>query len=646
MTEAGTAHAKSPGPLDIQGRHTAGPWYLTSITALGIVFGDIGTSPLYAFQVALKMTDRLLPPAFDVFGICSLVFWMLTLIVAVKYVSIVMRADNEGEGGILALLSLVYRMPERRGVNIPFLLLLGILGAALLYGDGVITPAISVLSAVEGLKVIQPHLAHMIVPITMAILLALFLLQHRGTATIGRFFGPIMLAWFLVIGLVGLWSVIQTPRILLSIDPWYGIRFLLREPGTSFIVFGAVFLALTGAEALYADMGHVGAPAIRRAWFGLVMPALCLNYFGQAALLLREPRAADNPFYKIVPDWAVVPMIFLAAAATVIASQALISGVFSLTRQAISMRLSPRMAISATSSHSYGQIYIGTVNWALMVATLIVVVQFRTSDSLASAYGIAVSGTMLITTMLLFKVMSEKWELPTPICWGLTILFGLVDAIFFAANSIKIEAGGWLPLTIGGFVAFAMISWMRGNALVRMKTADSSMPFAEFMDNLGVLVLARQPGCGVFLTQISETVSPMLLRYVEANRVLHENVILLTIMATRRPRVPASERITIQPLGKGFYRVIVSVGFMQRVDLPLAIRSCERLGLDFCDDEGADAPFYFIAHEVVVRKARGSKLRLPFWIAFIFMHRLAMHVSDYLHLPPKRVMEVGFRVDI
>jgi KUP system potassium uptake protein len=640
VSEAAPAMPAEPIDLRVEQSH-AGPWWAIAVTALGIVFGDIGTSPLYSFQVALQLTGHHRPLPDDVFGICSLIFWALVLIVSIKYVTVVMRADNEGEGGILALLSLVYH-PTSKINRIPFLVLLGIVGAALLYGDGVITPAISVLSAMEGLKVVAPQFGHFVLPTTLLILFLLFVVQRRGTAAIGRFFGPIMAVWFVVIGVLGLFAILEAPGILRALEPWRGVRFLLHDPGVSFVVFGAVFLALTGAEALYADMGHVGAPAIRRAWFGLVMPALSLNYFGQGALLLAHPEAADNPFYKLAPGWALLPLIVLAAAATIIASQALISGVFSLTRQAISMRLCPRMSVIPTSSRAYGQIYLAPVNWALMIATLLVVLTFKTSDSLASAYGIAVSGTMLITTFLLDRAMRKYWQLPGVLCTLVTLVFAAIDTTFLAANSVKIVQGGWLPLAIAAGIAFAMVSWLRGNILVRRRMMESSMTFESFLDKLDSMLVARLPGCAVFLTQISETVSPMLLRYVEANRVLHENVILLTILPTRRPRVPAAERLTIHTLDKGFYRVIISVGFMQRVDVPLAIRGCIRLGLDFC----ADDPQYFIAHESVVRKQHLSALPLPFWVAFIFMHRLAMRASDYLHLPPKRVLEVGFRVEI
>jgi KUP system potassium uptake protein len=637
--EAGFAETEAPPGGAPTHRHEG--WLFPAVTALGIVFGDIGTSPLYAFKVALAATEHAAPTRGDVLGIVSLIVWALALIVALKYVVIVLRADNEGEGGILALLSLVAAGEHSRR-KLPFLVLLGICGAGLLYGDGVITPAVSVLSAMEGLEVEAPKFQPWVIPVTLAILVGLFLIQRRGTAEIGRYFGPIMLLWFAAIGALGAWGIMRGPGVLLALDPRQAALFLVANPGTAFAVFGAVFLALTGGEALYADMGHVGAPAIRRAWFGLVFPCLLLNYFGQGGLLLADPTAIDNPFYKLAPGILLLPMIALAAAATVIASQALISGVFSLTRQAIQMRLSPRMLVLPTSSRAYGQIYIGVVNWSLMTATLLIVIGFKTSDNLAAAYGIAVSGTMLITTILLYQVMRHSWGWPMSVAVPVIGLFAAVDATFFAANCVKIVEGGWLPLAIGGFVGFAMIAWRSGALEVQERLAATSMPFEDFIAQIDRMLVARLPGTGVFVTRLADTVSPMLLHHVTINRVLHENVILLTVEPTRRPRVPAGERIEIRDLGHGFHRVIVKIGFMQRPDIPTALRSCVRLGLPFCKDHLS----YFIAHESLMRRPKGSSLSRLVWIAYNLMHRLGLRASDYFHLPPKSVMEVGFRLDL
>jgi KUP system potassium uptake protein len=636
------AAAKELHALDDAHGHTQhGPWWLAALTALGIVFGDIGTSPLYALQVALKATGHDLPTPGDVLGIVSLIFWALSLIVAFKYVAIVLRADNEGEGGILALLSLVIAKGDVKR-RLPILVLLGVSGAALLYGDGVITPAISVLSALEGIKVVAPALDPWVIPLTLIILIGLFLIQRRGTAEIGRLFGPIMLVWFCAIGLFGLVSIAKDPEILRALDPRRAASFLAEDPTISFAVFGAVFLALTGGEALYADMGHVGANAIRRAWYALVMPALMLCYFGQGALMLRHPDAVDNPFYKMVPAWALVPMIALAAMATVIASQALISGVFSLTRQAIQMRLSPRMPVVPTSSQAYGQIYIALVNWGLMVATLIVVVLFKTSDALASAYGIAVSGTMLITTILLYRVMRDKWHWPPLAAWPLILVFAIIDATFFAANATKLVEGGWLPLAIGFCACFIMLSWRLGNIEVQKRLNESSMPFSDFLEQVDNMLIGRVPGCGVFVTRMSDRASPMLLHHIEHNRVLHENVVLLTVLPTRRPRVPVAERLEIHELGHGFTRVVVRIGFMQRADIPAALRACHKMGLEFCKD----TLHYYVGHESLVRRSKDSALSGPVWEAFNFMHRMSMRAADYFHLPQKQVIEVGFRLEI
>ena len=639
--QSAAAHELSALDADSHTHTHHGPWWVAALTALGIVFGDIGTSPLYALQVALKATGDATPTPEDVLGIVSLIFWALTLIVAFKYVAIVLRADNEGEGGILALLSLVIAKGDVKR-RLPILVLLGVAGAALLYGDGVITPAISVLSALEGIKVVAPALEPWVIPLTLVILIGLFLIQRRGTAEIGRLFGPIMCVWFVAISIFGLVSIIDSPEILRALDPRQASRFLADDPAVSFAVFGAVFLALTGGEALYADMGHVGAPAIRRAWYGLVMPSLMLCYFGQGALMLEHPEAVDNPFYKMVPGWALAPMIVLAAMATVIASQALISGVFSLTRQAIQMRLSPRMPVVPTSVHAYGQIYIALVNWLLMLATLVVVVLFKSSDALASAYGIAVSGTKLITTILLYRVMRDKWHWPRFAAWPLILVFAAIDATFFAANATKLVEGGWLPLAIGALVCFIMLSWRLGNIEVQKRLNEDSMPFADFMDQVDNMLVARLPGCGIFVTRMSERASPMILHHIEHNRVMHEHVILLTVLPTRRPRVPVAERLEIQDLGHGFYRVSVRIGFMQRADIPAALRACHKMGLDFC----RDTLHYYVGHESLVRRSKDSALSGPVWEAFNFMHRMSMRAADYFHLPQKQVIEVGFRLEI
>ena len=548
--------------------HKGSPAFL-ALTAIGVVFGDIGTSPLYTLSVTLGATGHALPTASDVLGIVSLIFWALMAIVSLKYVVLVLRADNDGEGGILALLSLVASERIANGPGMPILVLLGIVGAALLYGDGVITPAISVLSAMEGLRLVAPAFEDFILPLTLAILIGLFMMQRRGTASIGRLFGPIMVSWFVVIGLLGVINIWAAPEILKALSPGEAARFVLANPLIAFAVMGGVFLALTGAEALYADMGHVGPTAIRRAWFGLVLPALLLNYFGQGALVLADPKAADSPFYKLAPHWALIPLVGLAALATIIASQALISGVFSLTRQAMQLGLCPRMRIVPTSPEEDGQIYVPTANWLLMIGTSLVVVLFKTSHHLAGAYGIAISGTMLVTTILLYRVAIGRWKWPPALAMLIIVVFGAVDATFLASNSLKIVDGGWFPIAVGSAMVALMLCWRQGSSLVRHRLQDMSMPLERFVDNVDKMVVARAPGVGVWLTKVTHGASPMLLHHVKNNSVMHETVVLMTFVADRRPRVPLAERHSIEELGHGIYRIQVRLGFMQTPDIPL-----------------------------------------------------------------------------
>src|SRR5882757_8935488 len=474
-----------------------------ALTALGVVFGDIGTSPLYAFSVALTATGHAPPTAADVFGIVSLIFWALMAMVSLKYVVFVLRADNDGEGGILALLALVASERIANGTRISVLVLLGIVGAALLYGDGVITPAISVLSAMEGLKLVTPAFEPFVAPLTIAILIALFAIQHRGTHTIGRLFGPIMVAWFVVIGVLGFINIWAAPEILKALNPIEAARFVIADPAVAFGVIGGVFLVLTGGEALYADMGHVGAKAIRLAWFGVVLPALVLNYFGQGALVLADPAASASPFYKLAPHWALIPLVALAALATIIASQALVSGVFSLTRQAMQMGLCPRMRIVPTSSEEAGQIYVPTANWLLMIGTLVVVLLFKTSDNLAGAYGIAVSGTMLITTILLYRVAVGRWHWPPALAVLMVVVFGAIDAMFLASNSLKFVEGGWFPIAVAVAIVGLMLCWRWGSSAVRHRLQEMSMPLEQFIANIDNMVVARAPGMGVWLTKVA-----------------------------------------------------------------------------------------------------------------------------------------------
>jgi KUP system potassium uptake protein len=617
------------------------PWFL-ALTALGVVYGDIGTSPLYAFQVALTGIGHPVPTAADVLGIVSLIFWALMVMVSLKYVVFVLRADNEGEGGILALLSLVGADRVANGAKLPVLVLLGVVGAALLYGDGVITPAISVLSAMEGLKLVAPAFQEFIVPVTMAILIGLFMIQRRGTESIGRLFGPVMVVWFVVIGVLGVTNIWTAPAIIKAINPTEAVGFLAANPVISFAVIGAVFLALTGGEALYADMGHVGPAAIRRAWFGLVLPALVLNYFGQGALILADPAAADNPFYRLAPSWALIPMVVLAALATIIASQSLISGVFSLTRQAMLMGLCPRARIVSTSIDEEGQIYVPAANWLLMTGTLLTVALFKTSDNLAAAYGIAVSGTMLVTTILLYRVAVSRWRWSPAIAVPIIAVIGTIDATFLASNSIKIVQGGWFPLIVGAAIAVLMLSWRRGTFEARQRLREMSMPLDQFLNFADNTVIGRAPGLGVWLTKVEHGASPMLLRHIEHNRVLHETVVLLTFAADHRPRVPFHERHGFQRLGHGFYHIRVKLGFMQTPDIPLSLINCKMLGFDV-DVEHKN---YYLAHETIIRRATDSAMGPISFAIFSFLNRIASRAPDFFRIPHDAVIEVGFRVDI
>jgi KUP system potassium uptake protein len=640
----GASAPGAPAPVggDVaQPPHHAGNTWSLALTALGIVYGDIGTSPLYTFSVALNATGHAVPAASDVLGIVSLTFWALLVMVSLKYVIFVLRADNDGEGGILALLALVASDKIANGARLSVLVLLGVAGAALLYGDGVITPAISVLSAMEGLKLAAPSFAAFILPVTLAILVGLFAIQRHGTASIGALFGPVMVVWFVTIGVLGLTNIWHAPGILLAINPLEAARFLAGAPAITVAVVGAVFLALTGGEALYADMGHVGAAAIRRAWFGLVLPALLLCYFGQGALVLVDPKAIENPFYSMAPAWALLPMVGLAAAATIIASQSLISGVFSLTRQAMQLGLCPRARIVPTSSDEAGQIYVPTANWLLMTGTLVIVLLFKTSDNLAGAYGIAVSGTMLATTLLLYRVAVGRWHWKPALAIPLIVFFGGIDASFLAANSLKILDGGWFPLAVGGSIALVMLCWRAGAAAVRRKLDAMSMPLADFVAHIDEMVIGRAPGHGVWLTKVAHGASPMLLHHVRHNSVMHKCVVLMTFLPDHRPRVPFAERHTIERLGHGFFHISVKLGFMQTPDIPMTLRNCELLGfaVDF------DHVHYFIGHEIVVRAKKSAMGRVPFAI-FAFMTRIASRAPDFFKIPSDGLSEVGFRVEI
>jgi KUP system potassium uptake protein len=617
-------------------------WLIPAMTAIGIVYGDIGTSPLYALQVALGATGHTLPTAADVLGIVSLIFWSIIFVVALKYVVVVMRADNDGEGGILALLALVTAGRHLEHKAFPLLMVLGIIGAAFIYGDGIITPAISVLSALEGLDVAAPALDPWILPLTLAILVGLFSIQFRGTGDIGTLFGPVMIVWFLTIGAFGIISIMREPAILAALNPIHAFRLLLHGGKTLLPVIGAAFLALTGAEALYADMGHFGAKPIRIAWFAVVLPALALSYFGQGALVLSRPTAAANPFFEMAPRWAALPLVILAAMATVIASQALISGAFSLTRQAIQMRLLPRMMILSTSGRHQGQIYLGAINWALMLGSILVVLIFRTSGHLAAAYGIAVSGTMLVTSILLYNVVRRNWRWPAPTALLVIGVFAAGDLVFLDANATKFLEGGWFPLIVGAALAFLMLVWRSGSLEVQRRIDEMTMPFDRFLETVDDQLLARVPGCAVFVTRGEKYASPVLLRQVRHNKVLHEDVILMRIEPVGRPFVHARERLEIVSLGHGFHRVTARLGFLQAPDLPVFVKGCARLGLHCAKGQ----VHYYLAYEHVSRRAHNPYFPLPIWHVFNFMSKLGVRLTDFLKVPEENVFEIGIKVQI
>ncbi len=642
MPEADSAGTKVTEQQPVARRPSSRKWLIPAVTAIGIVYGDIGTSPLYAFQVALGATGHATPTPDDVLGIVSLIFWAIIFVVALKYVIVVMRADNEGEGGILALLSLVTAGKHIIHRGFPVLVVLGIIGAAFIYGDGVITPAISVLSAFEGLDVAAPVLKDWVLPLTLMVLVGLFGIQFRGTGQIGSLFGPVMIIWFVVIGVIGLSGILATPGILAALNPLYAVRLLAHGGKYLLPVVGAAFLALTGAEALYADMGHVGAPAIRRAWFGLVLPALILSYFGQGALVLHRPAAAENPFFELAPTWAALPLVVLAAMATIIASQALISGAFSLTRQAMQMRLVPRLLVRSTSGRHQGQIYIGGVNWALMLGSIIVVLVFKTSSHLAAAYGIAVSGTMLVTSILLFNVVRHNWHWPLIPAILLIGVFATIDLIFLAANATKFVEGGWFPLVVGGVLAFLMLVWRSGTLEVQRRLDELTVPFNEFLDTLDEQLVARVPGCAIFVTRAEHNTSPLLLQQVRHNKVLHEDVILMTIEPVGRPVVHARERLTIEELGHGFHRVIARLGFLQLPDLPTFVKGCGRMGLTCAKGD----VHYYIAYEHVSRRPSGSYFPLVLWHVYSLMSKISLRLSDFLRVPDEDVFEIGIKVQI
>ncbi|BAK76948.1 K+ potassium transporter [Pseudogulbenkiania sp. NH8B] len=607
-----------------------------TLAALGVVYGDIGTSPLYTIREIFANPHYPVPITPDnILGMLSLVLWSLVIVVALKYVTVIMRADNKGEGGIMALMALVMHHAKNRQ-QMAFLMVLGLFGAALFYGDSVITPAISVLSAIEGLEVAAPALKPYIVPLSLLVLIALFIMQKHGTGRMGSLFGPIIVVWFVMLALLGLVSIFQTPLVLRALNPWQALGFFLKQPLLGFLSLGASVLAITGGEALYADMGHFGRRPIQLAWFGLVLPSLVLNYFGQGALLLREPQAIANPFYLLAPDWALIPMVVLATLATVIASQAVISGAYSLTRQAIQLGYVPRMDVQHTSSKEIGQIYLPAINWTLLAAVALLVIGFGSSGKLASAYGIAVTGTMVITTILTFIVARQRWHWHPLKCNLILGGFLLVDIVYFSANSLKVFDGGWFPLTMGLMVFIVMTTWKRGRQLVHDKLAADGMPLEQFVELMAPAV-PRVQGTAVFMSSDLQSTPHALLHSMKHYKSLHERVVILTAETADIPYIPMHERVTVEAMGQQFYRVKVVFGFMDEADIPAALAQCERQGLRF---DMMDTSF-FLGRETLIPKVGAGVMGIWREKLFLAMFRNASAASAYFKLPTNRVVELG-----
>ncbi len=611
-----------------------------TLGAIGVVYGDIGTSVLYAVKEVFASGHVALTPD-NIYGILSIFFWTLTVIVSIKYVALVLRADNNGEGGLVAMLALasqaVKGSPRLRRV----LLIIGIFGTCLFYGDGVITPAISVLGAMEGLEVISPQFHKYVVPLSLIVLFFLFLVQKRGTADIGKFFGPITLLWFAVLAILGIAHIVDNPVILWALSPSYALKFIWVNPGTAFIMLGAIVLCVTGAEALYADLGHFGKKPIRLAWFSIVMPALTLNYFGQGALLLKNPAAVKNPFYMMAPDWALIPLIILATMAAVIASQALITGAFSVTKQVIQLGYLPRLNILHTSVRDTGQIYIPFVNWGLFVAIVLAVVMFRSSGNLAAAYGIAVTTDMLITTILTFFVIRHGWKYPLWLCIGATGFFFIVDLAFWGSNLLKLLDGGWFPLVIGGAVFTLMVTWKEGRHMLSVKLRSDAIDLPSFLDAVFVSPPVRVEGTAVFLTGESGSVPNALLHNLKHNKVLHQHNLFVTVINHEVPWIGLDKRLEIDALGHDCWQVKVHYGFKNDLDLPKALQAIKGRGCELEDMTTS----YFLSRDTVI-PTMGAGMSQWREKLFAQMHHNASGAADFLKLPNNSVVELGSKIEI
>lgn len=618
-------HHESLGPL--------------ALGALGVVFGDIGTSPLYALKESFIGHHPLTVDAPHIYGVISLIFWTMMLIVTVKYVFVILRADNKGEGGSLALLALIDRKLGRSRLT-PAVALLGVVATALFYGDAIITPAISVLSAVEGLTVVNAGFSDLVLPLSIGILIGLFAIQSRGTAAVGKLFGPVMIVYFAVLAVLGAINLVQAPEVLWALSPHYAVEFFLIDPKLAFLALGSVVLAVTGAEALYADMGHFGRKAIMVSWLYVAFPCLLINYLGQSALLLRNPAAVENPFFLLAPDWARLPLVVLATMATIIASQAVISGAYSVSQQAVQLGFLPRLKILHTSARAAGQIYVPTVNWALLVLVILLVIGFGSSSNLAAAYGIAVTGTMFITACMLGILTFSVWKWPPLLSAALTGVFLFIDGLYFASNVTKIPDGGWFPLLVAGVAFTILTTWARGRRLVRERLAEDAMGIELFIQSIGERV-KRVAGTSVFLASSVEGVPPALLHNLKHNHILHQRVVILTVMTEGVPHVPEARRCEVETLGQGFHRVVLHYGFMDEVDLPahLALES------------GAGGPIkpmdtsYFLARQTLIASSRPG---MAIWREklFAWMVRNAESAMEFFKLPTNRVIELGSQVEI
>jgi len=612
-----------------------------TLTAIGVVFGDIGTSPLYALKEVFHgglPTDHV-----HVLGVLSLIFWSLTLVVATKYATFIMRADNKGEGGIMALMVLAMHGSKDNPRRMLFIAMLGLLGASLFYGDSMITPAISVLSAIEGLQIIEPRLDKYIIPITLAVLTLLFLIQRKGTRQVGKWFAPVMCFWFATLAVLGILNIAQQPAVLQGVNPYYAVHLLLELGWKGFLIMGAVVLSITGAEALYADMGHFGIKPIRFAWFGFVFPALLLNYFGQGALLLQNPDAIENPFYRLAPDWALYPMLILATLATVIASQAVISGAFSVTRQAILLGYCPRMAIRHTSGAEMGQVYLPAVNWLLLVSVFLLVLSFKSSSALASAYGIAVTGTMIVDTVLAFIVIQKLWRWNTITSNIFLYSFLAIDFLFLSSNSLKIPSGGWLPLAIGLALFALLTTWIRGRELLAGHADQKRLMFEELEQKLRGTQVGHVPGTAIYLAKNLHGVPQVLLHNLEHNHVLHEQMIVMTIVTKDIPYVEEEQRVKVRVFGENanFFRVKLYFGFQEEPDMRRALQLCGREGLNI---DPKNATFFLGTERIAFRR------RAPFakWrrALFQFLFHNASSAIEFFKIPVEQVVEIGIRIEL